>query len=154
MQGYDSNTLPVKKRAPLTAWLISLRFVSAAEKHTAQQYSTTGRTKPRKHLTRSNLEWNTCQDFLKIPSMREAVLKTKHWCFSKVILESNVAPNITRSSNPFSTLPPIVNAGYWGNIVPDLETIIVLVLLAFNFTLKGHTTHYQWRGNCTGNLLL
>ena len=26
-----------------------------------------GRTKPRKHLPRSNLSWNTCQDILKIP---------------------------------------------------------------------------------------
>ena len=32
-----------------------------------------------------------------------------------------------------STVPPIVNAGDWGCNVRDLETIIVLVLLAFNF---------------------
>ena len=29
--------------------------------------------------------------------------------------------------------PPMVNVGGWGCIVLDLETIIVLVLLAFNF---------------------
>ena len=52
---------------------------------------------------------------------------------SKVILESHVTPNITRSSNSFSTVPPIVNGGDGGCIVRDLETIIVLVLLAFNF---------------------
>ena len=40
---------------------------------------------------------------------------------------------MTRSSDSFSTLPPIVNAGDWGYIVRDLETIIGLVLLAFNF---------------------
>ena len=33
----------------------------------------------------------------------------------------------------FSTVPPIVNGGDWGCIVRNLETIIVLVLLAFNF---------------------
>ena len=48
-------------------------------------------------------------------------------------MESNVAPNITRSSDSFSTVPPMVNGGDWGCIVRDLETIIVLVLLAFNF---------------------
>ena len=32
-----------------------------------------------------------------------------------------------------STVPPIVNGGDWGCIVRDLETIIVLVLIAYNF---------------------
>ena len=32
-----------------------------------------------------------------------------------------------------SIVPPIVNGGDWGCIVRDLETIIVLVLLALNF---------------------
>ena len=50
----------------------------------------------------------------------------------KFSLESNVAPNITRSSDSSSTVPPIVNGGDWGCIVRDLETIIVLVLLSFN----------------------
>ena len=47
----------------------SLMCVSAAENHTAGQYSKTGRTKPRKQLPRSDLSWNTRQDFLKIPSL-------------------------------------------------------------------------------------
>ena len=51
----------------------------------------------------------------------------------KVILESNVTLNITRSSDSFSTVPPIVNGDDWGCIMRDLETIIVLVLLEFNF---------------------
>ena len=83
---------------------------------------------------RSKLSWITCQDFLKIPSLWEAVLETERRCFSKVILESNVARNISRSLDSFSTVPPIVNAGDWGCIVRDLETIIILVLLAFNFS--------------------
>ena len=48
-------------------------------------------------------------------------------------MESNVTPNITRTSDYFSTVPPIINGGGWGCIVHDLETIMVLVLLAFNF---------------------
>ena len=77
---------------------------------------------------RSNLSWNTCQDFLKIPSLWEAALETERRCFSKVILKSNVTPNITRSSDSISTVLPIVNGGNWGCILNDLETIIVLVI--------------------------
>ena len=67
------------------------------------------------------------------PSLWEAALETEWRCFSKVILESNVTPNIIRLSDSFSTVPPIVNGGEWGWIMHDLETIKVLVLLAFNF---------------------
>ena len=134
-----SNTPPVRNKSPLTARSSSLRCVLAAEQYTAEQYSKTGRTKPRKHLPRNDLLWNTRQDFLKIPSLWEAALETERICFSKVILESNVTPNITRSSDAFSTVPRIVNVGYWGCIVSDLETIIILVLLALNFiTQRSH----------------
>ena len=122
---------PVKQLAPLTTRSSSQRW--AAEHQTAEQYSKTGKTKHIKHVPRSNLSWNTCQDFLKIPSHWEAALETGWRCFSKVILESNVPPNITRSSDSFSTVLPIVNAGDWECIVRDLETIIVLALVAFNF---------------------
>ena len=47
---------PVKKLAPLTTWSSSLRWVSTAEHHTAEQYSKTGRTKPLKHLPLSITE--------------------------------------------------------------------------------------------------
>ena len=129
----QSNTPPVRNRAPLTARSSSLRCVTAAEIHTAEEYSKTGRTKPWNHLLRSYLSWNTRQDFLKIQILWEAALETNWRCFANVILESNVTPSITRSSDSFSTVPPIVNEGDWGCIVRDLETIIVLVLLTFNF---------------------
>ena len=48
-------------------------------------------------------------------------------------MESNVTPNITSSSNSFSTVQPIVDGGDHGHIVRDLETVIVLVLIAFDF---------------------
>ena len=70
-----SNAPPVKKLAPLTTRSSSLKCVSSAENHTAeQQYSKTGRTKPRKHLRRSNLPWNTCHDFPMIPRLGEDAL--------------------------------------------------------------------------------
>ena len=128
-----SDTPPVRNQPLPTARSSSLRCVSAAYYQTAEQYSKTGRTKPRKHLLRCDLSWNTLQDFLKIPSLCKAALETEWRCFSKVIFKSNVTPKITRSSDSFSTVPPIVNWGDWGCIVRDLKTIVVLVLLAFNF---------------------
>ena len=71
----------------------------------------------------SNLSWNTRQDFLKIPSLWVAYLETERICFSKVNLESNVTPNISRSSDSFSTVPSMVNGIDWECIVRDLETI-------------------------------
>ena len=124
-----SHTPPVMNRAPLTARSNSLRCIRAAEHHTAEQYSKTGRTKPQKHLSRSDLSRNTRQDFLKIPNLWEAALETKRRCVSKVILESNVTPNITRSSDSFSTVPPIVN----GDALCVTWSLSVIVL-----------SHYQW----------
>ena len=111
-----SNTPSVKNRAPLSARSSSLRCVYAGDHHTAEQYSKTGRTKPRKHLPRIYLSWNTRQDFLKIQSLSEAALETERRCFSKVTLELNVSHNITRSSDSFSTVLPmqdIFNGGDW-----------------------------------------
>ena len=42
-----------------------------------------------------------------------------------------------KSSDSFSTVPPIVNGGSWGCMVRDLKTIIDLTLLAFNFIRHG-----------------
>ena len=147
-----SNTPPVRNRAPLTARSSSLRCVSAAEQQTAEQYSKTCRTKPRKHLPRSDLYLNTHQDFLKIPSLGEAALETERRCFSKFIIESIVTPKITRLSDSFSTVLPIVNWGDWGCIVRDLETIIVLVLLTFNFIPQR--SHHSLTLPRSGTLLL
>ena len=48
---------------------------------------------------------------------------------------------MTRSSDSFSTVLPIVNGGDCGCIVRYRETIIVLVLLAFNLMLQ--TSHHS-----------
>ena len=113
----------VRKLVLLTIQSSSLRCVSAAEHHTPEQSSKMGRTKPRKHLSTSDLTWNTRQDFINIPCLREDALKTEQRFFSKTILGSNVTHNISRSPDSFS------NGGDWVSIVRDLETI---VLLAFN----------------------
>ena len=39
--------------------------------HTGTQYTETGSTKPRKHLSRSNLALNNLKDFLKTKSLSE-----------------------------------------------------------------------------------
>ena len=49
----EDFTLPL----PPTKRTSSLWCVSAAEHHTAEQYSKTGRTKSRKHFPRSDLSW-------------------------------------------------------------------------------------------------
>ena len=149
-----SNTPPIRNRVPPTSRSSSLRSASAAEHHTAEQYSKTGRTKPRKHLLRSDLQWNTLQDFLKIPSLCEAALETERRCFSKVIFESNVTPKITRSYDSFSTVPPRVNGDIWGCIVLDNQTIIVLVLLALNFISRRSHYSLPCQGHRSGTLLL
>ena len=47
-------------------------------------------------------------------------------------LRSVVTPNITRSPDSFSTVPPIVNADDWGNIVRDLETLRLFTRIKFH----------------------
>ena len=57
------------------------------------------------------------------------------------------ATNMTRSADPFSTIPSRVNEVDWGLIVRNLETIIVLVLQLIFLVLQsisfstGHTIH-------------
>ena len=159
------NTPPLKKRAPLTARSSSTGHASVAWHHTTEQYSKTlagqRQDKSRKHLPRRDLSLNTHQDFPSRTTRQdtlasvvrvdqfclwEAALESKRRCFSYVILESNVTPTITRSSDSFSTVPPIVSGvGRWC-IVHNLETIIILVLLAFNFVPQTSPTHYNPAG--------
>ena len=80
--------------------------------------------------------------------------QTERRCLSKVIVESNVTPNITRSSDSFSSVPPIVTAGDWGCIVCDLKTIIVIVLLSFNFIPQRSHHSLTLRRSLLGTLQL
>ena len=78
---------------------------------------------------------NTPQDFFMIPSLCEAALETERRCFSKIILWNQMSLPIYQGHKTpsASTVPPIVNGNDCGCIVRDLETIIVLGLLASNF---------------------
>ena len=74
----QSNILPVRNRPPLTTRSSGLRCASAAEHHTAEQYSKTGRTKPWKHLPRSYLSCYTRQTL-----SRYQVFQTLLWKLSE-----------------------------------------------------------------------
>ena len=85
--------------APLTARSISLRCVSAAEHQTEEQHSKTGRTKPRKHLTRSDISWNTPALPQDIKSLRSCsgnrfsdLAETEPKPFSRVFIFSLLVP--------------------------------------------------------------
>ena len=148
-----SNTPPVKNQAPLTArsssvycvyWWPITRLQNSTPKLAGQKTES---------ISQEAIYHGTlvaCQDFLKIPSIWETALEIEQRCFSKVILESSVTPNTTRSSDLFSTVPTIVNGGNSGCIVRDLESIIVLVLLTFSFIVQR--SHLQDHGS--GTLLL
>ena len=56
MQGHTQTEPQVKKLAPLTTWSSSSRCVSAAEHHSAEHNSKTGRTKLLKQLLKRDLE--------------------------------------------------------------------------------------------------
>ena len=129
-----SNTPPDRNQAPLTAWSSSLRYTLSAEHQTEEQYSKTGRTKPQKYLPRSDLSWNTRRT-----SSPYQVFEKLLWKPSEDVsqrssgIKCHSHPNITRSSDSFSTVLLIINGSDWGCIVRDLATIIVLLLLTFNF---------------------
>ena len=121
----QSKTPPARKPALLTTPSRSLSCESAAEHHIDEQYSKTRQIKLQKDLRRNDRSWNTCQDFLMIPSLWAAALEKERMFFSKVILASNATSNITRSADSFSTVPCRVNEVNWGwterDLGPDLQ---------------------------------
>ena len=128
-----SNTPPVRKLAPLTTRSSSLRCVSAAEHHTTEQYSKTGRTEPRKNLRKNDLSWNTRHDFLKIP-----VFETLFWKPSED--PSQRASRNQKSlriwqghQTPSEQLRMHCALCTMHCIVRDLEIVIVIVSLKINF---------------------
>ena len=125
---------PVRNRAPLTTRFCSLRCVYR-QPSTTLQNSTPKRARQRPESSSQEAMYHgiLARTSSRYQVLRKTALETERRCFSKVILESNVTLNITRSSNSLSTVPPIVNGGDWRCIVRDLKTIIVTDLLAFNF---------------------
>ena len=109
-----SRISPFTKLSPLTIRSSNLRCVSAAEHHTAEQYSKTTMTKLQKLLPRSDPSLNNFLNFLKIPSIWEAAVDNEQRCISNVVLESNVTPYMSRSSDFFSTVPSAALCATWG----------------------------------------
>ena len=117
-----SNTPPVRNRAPLTAWSSSLRCVLQPSTRLQNSTPKLAGQNP-KSISQEAIYHGT---FERTSSRYQVFEKLLHGN------RSNVTDNITRPSDSFSTVPPIVNRGDWGCIVREIETIIVLVLLAFN----------------------
>ena len=105
-----SNIPPVGKLALLTTLSKSLRCKSAAEHHTAEQYSKTSATKLwRYRYQASELQlWRQSEDS------------------SQVILAWKVKIIVTISSGCFKTVSSNVNWGDWGWTMRDLDTIVIL----------------------------
>ena len=119
----------VRKRTPLTTRSSSWRCVlysRAPHCRTVlqnRQDKTTKASPKMQSIMEYSLGLSIYHVILKMLRLWEAAVKTERRCFfSKVILEPNVTPNITRSSDSFSTVSLIVNGGEWGWIVRDLET--------------------------------
>ena len=90
--------------APQTTQSSSLMCVSAAEHHIAKQAeqnpeSISQETVYHRILARTSSRYQAVEKLL-----------WKQTCFSKIILESNVTQNITKSSDFFRTVLPLVNA--------------------------------------------
>ena len=87
-----------------------------------------------------NIRWRLFQNFNTFEIYRHFLFfHVTFWCYEFITIPivKKSWNQITRSSDSFSTVLPKVNEVDWGCIVRDLETIIVLVLLAFNFTPQG-----------------
>ena len=61
----------------------------------------------------------------------------------KSVLESNVTPNISRSSDSVSTVLPIVNLGYWECSVRDPETNTTSNTNITNNTKNEYLSKYE-----------
>ena len=127
-----SYTPPVRNLAPLTARSSSLRCVSAAKHRTAEQCSTPAGQKS-KSISQEVIYHGT---LARTSSRYQVFEKPSKDASQRSFWNQIITPNITRSSDSFSTVLPTVNGCDWGCIVRDLETIIALVLLTFNFIPK------------------
>ena len=87
-----SNTAPVKILAPLNTRSSRLKWVSAAEHHTAEQYPKPDRPKPPASLKENSIIKYT-PGFLQDAKCLRSALKTERTGFSQVIVESNVTSN-------------------------------------------------------------
>ena len=96
--------------------------------------------------------------FFTLPSCSEAALETDRRCFSIVILESNVTPNITRSSDSFSTVEfrlyrrPDLDDGIFDCLLSSITAVQTdNVRASFPFVPDLNSHHREWLGSTTIN---
>ena len=133
-------------------------MVSAAKQNTAIKYSKTGRANPKSisqeatyHgiLTRTPSRYQASEKLLWKVSIEASQMSS----WNQMSLT-----NISRSSDSFNTVLPIVNGSDWGCNVHDLETIIVLEILVFNFI--SQMSHHSltllrvWFRDCSAAITL
>ena len=118
----------------------SLRWESAAEDQTGEQYSKQGRIKELKHLNKTSWSPRILKDFLSRPIFWATEEEMERMCLSKVNLLSNITPRILKNSQEFREVLPTKRSGWGGNTVLDLLTVILWVLLGFS--LMPHKLHY------------
>ena len=115
---------PVKKLAILTTRSSSLRCVYLQSNSTTKLAGRNPGSIPMKEFI---MEYSPRLPQESRYQVFEKLLWKRAQMLLKIHLESNVTPNISRSSDSFSTVLSIINRGGWRCIVRDLETIIVLV---------------------------
>ena len=141
-----SNAPPVKKRDPLTTRSSILRCVSAAEHH--QGLGTALKNSTPKHAGQ-NAESISQEEICHVMLARTSSIYAKSLRssleterrYSQKSSWKQMSLPIIFPLDSVSAAPTIVNGDGWGRVVRDLKTIIVLVLLAFNFTPQR--SHYS-----------
>ena len=141
LQNYKRSTQPAKKLPPLTTGFNCLRCGSAYEHNTAEQYSKTGKTKRRKHLTIEAIGYEILFWIFKC---------SRYQAFAKLFMKQNgddsqrssLTSNLTQNIKVcrLRTASPRVNWGERRCILRDLETIIVLAFISFN--LNSRRSHH------------
>ena len=105
-----SNTPPVRNRAPLTARSSSLSTLKLAGQNPesisqeAIYHGTPARTSSRYQVF-EKLLWKPSEDASQRSSLNQM--------------------SLTKKTDSFSTVKPIVNGGDWGCTVRDLETVLI-----------------------------
>ena len=115
----------------------SLRWESAAEDQTGEQYSKQGRMKELKHLNKTSWSPKILKDFLSRPIFWANEEEMERMCLLKVNLLSKVTPRILKNSQEFREVLPTKRSGWGGNTVLDLLTIILWVLLGFTLYIRS-----------------
>ena len=128
-----SSTPPAKKLTPLTTWSRSIKCVSAAEHHTAVQYSKPTRQNPDLTSLLERLIMIHSPELPEDTKPSEAALERGRGCCWNVILSSNVTQKHQGPQSPKEQFHlEIIGAAEDSLCLTWRLCIIVLVLLSIN----------------------